>query len=246
MRSSRRTNQPSLYSRLDLAYDGVNPPKLLENNADTPTSLYEAAFFQWLWLEDQINAGKLDPSRISTTACRKTDRAFRRAESASRFWPVAPACCRDSEEDRGTVQYLQDCAQEAGLPTEFLFMEEIGLGEKGQFTDLQDQVIGNLFKLYPWEFMLREMFSTKLEDAGVRWLEPARKSIISNKALLPLLWEMFPNHPNLLPAYFAQDDHPPMDHYVTKPLFHAKAPISRSSKTVRKWRASMGHTAKRA
>ncbi len=39
--------------------------------------------------------------------------------------------------------------------------------------------------------MLREMFSTKLEDAGVRWLEPARKSIISNKALLPLLWEMF-------------------------------------------------------
>ena len=90
---------------------------------------------------------------------------------------------------------------------------------KGQFTDLQDQVIGNLFKLYPWEFMLREMFSTKLEDAGVRWLEPAWKSIISNKALLPLLWEMFPNHPNLLPAYFAQDDHPPMDHYVTKPLF---------------------------
>ena len=61
VRSSWRTNQPSLYSRLDLAYDGVNPPKLLENNADTPTSLYEAAFFQWLWLEDQINAGKLDP-----------------------------------------------------------------------------------------------------------------------------------------------------------------------------------------
>ncbi|MDR8289775.1 glutathionylspermidine synthase family protein, partial [Acinetobacter baumannii] len=92
-------------------------------------------------------------------------------------------------EDRGTVQYLQDCAAEAGLATEFLYVEDIGLGEKGQFTDLQDQVIGNLFKLYPWEFMLREMFSTKLEDAGVRWLEPAWKSIISNKALLPMLWE---------------------------------------------------------
>ena len=52
VRSSWRTQQPSLYSRLDLAYDGVNPPKLLENNADTPTSLYEAAFFQWLWLEE--------------------------------------------------------------------------------------------------------------------------------------------------------------------------------------------------
>jgi glutathionylspermidine synthase len=84
---------------------------------------------------------------------------------------------------------------------------------------MQDQVISNLFKLYPWEYMLREMFSTKLEDAGVRWLEPAWKSIISNKALLPMLWEMFPNHPNLLPAYFAEDDYPQMEKYVVKPIF---------------------------
>lgn len=117
------------------------------------------------------------------------------------------------------MQYLQDCAQEAGLPTEFLFMEEIGLGEKGQFTDLQDQVIGNLFKLYPWEFMLREMFSTKLEDAGVRWLEPARRASSPTKRCCRCCGKCSPNHPNLLPAYFAQDDHPPMDHYVTKPLF---------------------------
>lgn len=82
-------------------------------------------------------------------------------------------CCRDTVEDRGTIQYLQDCATEAEIATEFLYIDDIGLGEKGQFTDLQDQVISNLFKLYPWEFMLREMFSTKLEDAGVRWLEPS-------------------------------------------------------------------------
>ncbi len=59
-------------------------------------------------------------------------------------------------------------------------------------------MISNLFNSTREEYMLREMFSTKLEDAGVRWLEPAWKSIISNKALLPMLWEMFPNHPNLL------------------------------------------------
>ena len=29
--------------------------------------------------------------------------------------------------------------------------------------------------------------------------------LLSNKALLPLLWEMFPRHPNLLPAYFEDD-----------------------------------------
>ncbi|WBL74605.1 glutathionylspermidine synthase family protein [Serratia liquefaciens] len=220
VRSSWHTNQPSLYSRLDLAYDGVNPPKLLENNADTPTSLYEAAFFQWLWLEDQINAGNLSPESDQYNSLQeKLIERFADLKAHHGFGLLHMACCQDSEEDRGTVQYLQDCALEAGVPTEFLFMEEIGLGEKGQFTDLQNQVIGNLFKLYPWEFMLREMFSTKLEDAGVRWLEPAWKSIISNKALLPMLWEMFPDHPNLLAAYFAEDEHPQLDHYVTKPLF---------------------------
>ncbi|PFP21494.1 hypothetical protein COJ96_25635, partial [Bacillus sp. AFS073361] len=67
------------------------------------------------------------------------------------------ACCRDTVEDRGTVQYLQDCAAEAEVATEFLYIEDIGLGERGQFTDTQDQVISNLFKLYPWEYMLREV-----------------------------------------------------------------------------------------
>ena len=85
--------------------------------------------------------------------------------------------------------------------------------------------------------MLREMFSTKLEDAGVRWLEPAWKSIISNKALLPLLWEMFPNHPNLLPAYFAEDDHPQMQrklrsgyHSYTDAGFHDPQSASNQSR----------------
>lgn len=220
VRASWRMKQPSLYSRLDLVYDGVNPPKLLENNADTPTSLYEAAFFQWLWLEDQIAAGKLPPNADQFNSMQeKLIARFGELKNQHGFSLLHFACCQDTEEDRGTVQYLQDCALEAGLASEFLYIEEIGLGDRGQFTDPQDQIISNLFKLYPWEFMFRETFSTKLEDAGVRWLEPAWKAIISNKALLPLLWEMFPNHPNLLESYFADDAHPPMNSYVIKPLF---------------------------
>jgi hypothetical protein len=110
----------------------------------------------------------------------KADRAFAELREQFGFNLLHLACCRDTEEDRGTVQYLQDCAAEA-VATEFLYIEDIGLGEKGQFTDMQDQVISNLFKLYPWEYMLREMFSTKLEDAGVRWLEPAWKALSLTK-----------------------------------------------------------------
>ncbi|HIH4318833.1 TPA: glutathionylspermidine synthase family protein [Morganella morganii] len=220
VRESWATRQPSLYSRLDLAYDGVNPPKLLENNADTPTSLYESAFFQWIWLEDQIAAGNLPENADQFNGIQeKLIERFGVLAEEYGFRYLHMACCQDSVEDRGTIQYLQDCAQEAGVTTDFLFIEDIGLGDRGEFTDLQDQIISNMFKLYPWEFMMREIFSTKLTDAGVRWLEPAWKSIISNKALLPMLWEMFSDHPNLLPAYFADKPYPEMESYVIKPLF---------------------------
>lgn len=39
----RRAELPSVYGRFDLRYDGTGPAKLLEYNADTPTSLVEAA-----------------------------------------------------------------------------------------------------------------------------------------------------------------------------------------------------------
>ncbi|SFN05682.1 Glutathionylspermidine synthase [Izhakiella capsodis] len=220
VRDSWRSDQPSLYSRLDLAWDGTGDAKLLENNADTPTSLYEAAFFQWIWLEDQLKAGNLpqDSDQFNSLQEKLIDR-FAELKQQHGFNFLHFSCSQDSEEDRGTVQYLQDCASEASLESAFLYMDQIGLGEKGQFTDVDDRVISNLFKLYPWEFMLREIFSTKLADAGVRWLEPGWKSIISNKALLPMLWQMFPNHPNLLPAFFADDNPPALDKYVVKPLF---------------------------
>lgn len=237
VRNSWQTRQPSLYSRLDLVYDGLHPPKLLENNADTPASLYEAAFFQWIWLEDQINSGQLPACADQYNSLQeKLIARFAALQFRHCFRLLHLACCQDIKEDRNTVQYLQGCAIEAGLPNTFLFIEQLGLGENGQFTDMQDQVISNLFKLYPWEFMLREIFSTKLEDAGVRWLEPAWKCILSNKALLPILWQMFPDHLNLLPAYFTEDNPPLMKHYVTKPLF------SREGANVRVFEQGKGTT----
>src|SRR6202049_5179246 len=50
-------DEPSLYGRLDLGFDGRGPAKLLEYNADTPTSIFEAAVFQWTWLEEAIERG---------------------------------------------------------------------------------------------------------------------------------------------------------------------------------------------
>ena len=46
------------------------------------------------------------------------------------------------------------------------------------------------------------------------WIEPVWKMMLSNKAILPVLWELFPGHPNLLPSFFDRQG----GTYVKKPL----------------------------
>lgn len=218
---SWRDKQPSLYSRLDLVFHKDHPVKLLENNADTPTSLYESGFWQWLWLEEMVNAGKISKGADQFNSLQEKLIA-RLAVIQDYYAPYMMhfSCCKDTEEDRGTVQYLQDCASAANIPNDFVFVEDIGLADTGYFSDLKDEPISLMFKLYPWEFMLREEFGEYIIDSPTQWLEPIWKSILSNKALLPLLWQMFPNHPNLLPAWFEEDLLKATDSkLVKKPIF---------------------------
>lgn len=218
---SWRKNDPSLYSRLDLAYTGHGPAKLLENNADTPTSIYETGFWQWLWLEDQLHVGLLPAGTDQFNLLQeKLIARFGQLKSLFPNQILHLSCCKDSTEDRGTVQYLADCASEAGIANQFVFIEDIGLGAQGAFTDMADSEITWLFKLYPWEFMLRESFADSIATSHTQWLEPPWKALISNKAILPLLWQLFPNHPNLLPAFFEHDPKARFDgKYVKKPIF---------------------------
>lgn len=204
---SWQRQDPSLYSRLDLVYDGTGHAKLLENNADTPTSLYESGFWQWLWLQDNVDNGKLSKHADQFNSLQeKLVNRFYELRTQFHWQEMHFACCQDTEEDRGTVQYLQDCAAEAGLEERFVFIEDIGLADTGVFTDTQDNPIMQLFKLYPWEFMQREEFGEHVESSNTAFLEPLWKTVLSNKALLPMLWKRFKGHPNLLPAWFDAGD----------------------------------------
>ncbi|GGY50921.1 hypothetical protein GCM10011297_24760 [Bacterioplanes sanyensis] len=226
VRQSWLQREPSLYSRLDFAYDGQSPAKLYENNADTPTSLYETGFWQWLWLEDQADKGLISRQADQFNSLQeKLVQRFRELLANQLRQQASPilhvSCCKDSDEDRGTVQYLQDCAAEAGIETRFVFIEDVGRDANGRLTDLDDHIIEWWFKLYPWEFMVREPYAPLIAESGVRFVEPAWKSVLSNKAILPMLWQRFPGHPNLLPAYFEdQLDRVPSDmSLVKKPIY---------------------------
>ncbi|MDT8853615.1 glutathionylspermidine synthase family protein [Paracoccaceae bacterium Fryx2] len=202
--ASWQRGDPEIYGRFDLAYDGGGPAKLLEYNADTPTSLYESASFQWQWLEDQIGLGALAPDDDQFNGIHEAlverFRALFAPDTDLHFAAVA-----GNPEDYATVEAMAWAARAAGLGAHYTDLDKIGISEDGQFTDAEDRVIGILVKLYPWEDLLRDDFARHLKTAGCLFLEPAWKAVLSNKGLLPVLWQMFEGHPNLLPAFFESD-----------------------------------------
>ncbi|WBU54731.1 glutathionylspermidine synthase family protein [Paracoccus sp. SCSIO 75233] len=201
---SWKNGEPELYGRMDFSYSGDGPAKLLEYNADTPTSLYESASFQWLWLEEQQKLGVISPDTDQFNGIYEA-LVTRWAAIAATGEDIHFAADKDNPEDYATVETLAYAAREAGLGAHFTDLAGIGLTDEGQFADDEDRVIGTLFKLYPWEDMLRDDFARHLAASGARFIEPPWKAVLSNKAILPLLWQMFPGHPNLLPAFFEAD-----------------------------------------
>jgi glutathionylspermidine synthase len=165
---SWEADTPSLYGRFDLMYDGCHPPKLLEYNADTPTSLLEAAVVQWYWLEETHSASDQFNSIHERLIARWKDLTPHVTGRRVDF------CSMDDEEDWITALYLEDTAQQAGLATSLFTIEEIGWdgarfkGPEGNGA----RPLTTVFKLYPWEWMVREEFGKYLGLADTVWLEP--------------------------------------------------------------------------
>jgi glutathionylspermidine synthase len=191
--------EPTLYGRFDFSWDGEGEPKLLEYNADTPTSLLEASVVQWQWLEDVLPEEDQFNSLHEKLIAR-----WQALAPAAGGGQLHLACLKDNEEDLGNVEYLRDCALQAGWDARPIYIEDLGWnGER--FVDLDDAPVQTLFKLYPWEWLAREEFGLHLLERPAAVIEPAWKMLLSNKALLVLLWEMNYGHPNLLPAYFTPE-----------------------------------------
>jgi glutathionylspermidine synthase len=205
---------PSLYGRFDFAYTGIGEPRMLEYNADTPTSLVEASVVQWDWLQElHPNNDQFNSIHEKLIACWADFAQYLKGD-------VLHFASMEDIEDEMTVHYLRDVAEQAGLKTKFIHINKIGLTTDGFFTDEDDEVISSCFKLYPWEWMVHEGYAQTLAEIGtdMMWIEPAWKQILSNKGILPILSDLFPDHPNILKASFDKSDTILMDAFVEKPL----------------------------
>lgn len=215
IRRSYERDEPTIYGRFDFAFDG-GTPKLLEYNADTPTALLEASVIQWFWFQEFAPGGR------SPHGC-SLDQFNSIHEQLIEAWKIAHpnrrqtlyfAAIDDDGEDITTVSYLRDTAIQAGLDTSYIEMSDLGWNTRNGFVDLQEAQVKSLFKLYPWEWLIHEEFGRHLLNARTQWIEPPWKMLLSNKALLPVLWELFPHSPYLLEASFQ----PMTGSYVRKPI----------------------------
>ncbi|WP_294238029.1 glutathionylspermidine synthase family protein [uncultured Chryseobacterium sp.] len=210
--TSWEEDHPSIYGRFDFGFDGKNL-KLLEFNADTPTSLYEASVIQWYWLQEMF------PEKDQFNSIH---------EKLVDYWKYLTKYMNPhyiyfasltNIEDVTNVEYLRDCATQAGFETEFIPIQDIGWAEEiKEFIAGDGSIMDYIFKLYPYEWILEDGFGEKQVENGFRsqWIEPAWKILLSSKAILPVLWEMYPDHPCLLPAYFEQKD---LKDFAKKPIY---------------------------
>lgn len=212
---SWKRRDPHVFGRFDLRYDGKSPAKLLEYNADTPTSLLEASVLQWHWKTDLYP----DDDQWNSIHERLVERwAEVRGLLPSSEVHFSWSTADPSGEDHITTAYLQETAAEAGLDTVGLAIEEIGWDPVlKRFVDLEEAPMSTVLKLYPWEWAVEEEFGKFAAESlpQTLWVEPLWKMLLSNKTLLAILWENYPGHPNLLPAFVDQPGL--LTEYVCKP-----------------------------
>ncbi len=203
-----------LYGRFDFAggIDG-KPIKLIEFNADTPTSLYETAIIQWAMLK----ANGMDEAKQFNTVFEALKENFKRLvvlggdtadfEKYYDGWKILFSSIRGSIEDENTTRLLQIAANEAGFHTDFAYVDEVGFhAQEGIFKG--DENFEFWFKLIPWEnIAIEEGDLALLLDEIIREqkaiiLNPAYTLIFQSKAFMKILWDLFPNHPLLLETSF--------------------------------------------
>ena len=195
---SLEAQPPTLLGHIDLWYDGTGDPRFLAYRAEDLTGLLETSVAQWFWVE-QVRPGDDQCNILHRRLVEAWEIGSRKL--ASDLIHLAWSPDEPTGIDEATIGYLAETAQQAGLHTPRVPITSIGWNGK-RFLDADGAPIDTCFKLYPWEWMLDEPYGRlALEHQGTTaWVEPVWKAMLSSPALPALLWELYPDHPNLLPV----------------------------------------------
>ena len=211
--TSWKRQDPALYGRFDLSYDGVNPPKLLEYNVDYCGQLVESATLQYAWanaLNKPSQFNNIDTNLVTALQRLRLEHGVPKLHLAGDF-----TCT----EDALVVDHVAHLAQQAGLPITRLNLCDIGWNDDAkEFRDLEEKKIKTIFLMRGWDDLAKDEFCGQILDHDpATFIEPSYRMILNSKAFLNLLWLEFPDHENLLAASHTPE-HVGMD-FVRKPVW---------------------------
>ncbi|WP_096017524.1 glutathionylspermidine synthase family protein [Campylobacter lanienae] len=203
-----------IYGRFDLAggIDG-KPIKLIEFNADTPTSLFETAIIQWAMLKfNNINEAK-QFNNLYEALVENFKRLITLEEDTSKFdeyyegWKILFSSIAGNNEDENTTRLLEAAARDAGFICDFAFVDEVGFDDEGGIF-WNEQNWEYWFKLIPWEMIaidesdLALIIKNIMNNQKAIILNPAYTLLFQSKGIMKILWDLYPNHPLLLQSSF--------------------------------------------
>ncbi|KFZ38207.1 glutathionylspermidine synthase [Shewanella mangrovi] len=209
--------------------------KVYEYNADSASCHTEAGLIQGLWgkaihCEDGEDAGA-DLLSAMTEAWRHS--------GVTGLVHILQD--KDKEEDYH-AQFMQQAMANAGIESRIIRgLDSLRWNASGEVVDAQGNVITCVWKTWAWETALDQIrheceddlnappIRTGAPEQAVRLIdvllrpemqvyEPLWTLIPSNKAITPVLWQLFPNHRYLLNASFELTDDLIAHGYVRKPI----------------------------
>ncbi len=210
--------------------------KVYEYNADSASCYMEAGRVQGKWASHfGVSEGE-DPGAGLTAEL--VD-----AWAASGVQGMLHIMQDENNEETYHAEYIRAAAEAAGLACRIIRgVSELSWNEKGEIVDGEGTPILFVWKTWAWETAL-EQIRAECEDEDARpplrtgadagkaprlvdvllrpevmVYEPFWTLIPSNKAMLPLLWKIFPNHPYLLNSQYELTGDFNRRGYVTKPI----------------------------
>ena len=203
-----------IYGRFDLA-GGLNGEqiKLIEFNADTPTSLFETALLQWALLKQNNMDEDTQFNNVYEAISNNFKRLITLDDDLELFderydgWKILFSCVAENDEEEATTKLLQQMATDAGFNTGFEYLENVKFDDNGIF-DADENQYEYWFKLFPWEDIahdepeLATTLTNIMNNQEAIIINPAYTLLFQSKGIMKILYDLFPDSPYLLQTSF--------------------------------------------
>lgn len=232
--SWQRRRHHMITGRIDFCLDHRGL-KVYEYNADSASCHTETGLILGRWAEQAGNIPGSDPGRFLLEALTNT---WRHSDAA----PFVHLLQDNDAEENYHAQFMQRALTQAGFASKILHgLDELHWDKTGGLIDAEGRPVQCVWKTWAWETAfdeLRAESESRLAGIPIRTgypedkvrlvdvllrpevmvFEPLWTVIPSNKAILPVLWSLFPHHRYLLDADFALNPELENSGYAVKPI----------------------------